>query len=163
MTTEIRVFRDIDEIEAAVGSHVGDSPWITVTQEMIDTFAEVTGDRQWIHIDVERAKRESPFGTPIAHGFLTMSLLSTMMQRTVRTDNVRLSVNYGFEKVRFVSPVPVGSEIRTSATVGEVRRTPDGAQVTWNVEVQIKGAPKPALVAAWLGRIYVNPVAEPKA
>jgi acyl dehydratase len=136
---------------------VGTSPWIEVTQEMIDAFAEVTRDRQWIHIDVERAKLESPFGTPVAHGFLTMSLLSTMAQTTVRTDNVKLSVNYGFEKVRFVSPVPVGSEIRGSFVVGEVKRTPDGAQVTWNVTVEIRGAERPALVAAWLGRIYTNP------
>ena len=157
MTTDIHVFRNIAEIEAAVGTPVGTSPWIEVTQEMIDAFAEITRDRQWIHIDVERAKRESPFGTPVAHGFLTMSLLSTMAQTTLRTDNVKLSVNYGFEKVRFVSPVPVGSEIRGAFVVGEVKRTPDGAQVTWNVTVEIRGSERPALVAAWLGRIYTNP------
>ncbi len=157
MTTEIRTFNDIAEIEAAVGTHVGDSPWIAITQEMIDSFATITRDQQWIHVDVERAKRESPFGTPVAHGFLTLSLLSTMIQSTVRTANVKLSVNYGFERVRFVSPVPVDSEIRGSFGVGEVKRTPDGAQVTWNVEVQIRGAERPALVAAWLGRIYTDP------
>ena len=148
MTTDIHVFRNIAEIEAAVGTLVGTSPWIEVTQEMIDAFAEISRDRQWIHIDVVRAKRESPFGTPVAHGFLTMSLLSTMAQTTLRTDNVKLSVNYGFEKVRFVSPVPVGSEIRGAFVV---------AQVTWNVTVEIRGSERPALVAAWLGRIYTNP------
>jgi acyl dehydratase len=157
MTTDIRIFQDIAEIEAAVGTHVGTSPWITVTQAMIDDFAEITRDRQWIHIDVERAKRESPFGTPIAHGFLTLSLLSTMIQTTLRTANVKLSVNYGFEKIRFVSPVPVDSDVRGSFSVGDVKRTPDGAQVTWNVEVQVKGSDRPALVAAWLGRIYTAP------
>jgi acyl dehydratase len=155
MTTDIRVFENIAEIEAAVGTHVGDSPWIEVTQEMIDAFAAVTRDEQWIHVDVERAERESPFGTPVAHGFLTLSLLSSMIQATLRTASVKLSVNYGFERVRFVSPVPVGAEIRGSFGVGEVKRTPDGAQITWNAEVQIRGATKPALVAAWLGRIYL--------
>ncbi|MBD5605616.1 MAG: MaoC family dehydratase [Candidatus Eremiobacteraeota bacterium] len=154
MTSERRTFRDIAEIEAAVGTHVGDSPWVTVTQKMIDDFAAVTHDEQWIHVDVERAKRESPFKTPIAHGFLTLSLLSHLMQSTVRTENVALSVNYGFEKVRFVSPVPVDSEVRASVSVGEVKRTPEGAQVTWNVEIQVRGSDRPAVVAAWLGRIY---------
>jgi len=154
MISDIRIFRDIAELESAVGTHVADSPWITVTQEMIDAFAEVTGDRQWIHVDVERAERESPFGVPIAHGFLTLSLLSTMIQRSLRVDNLAMSVNYGFERVRFVSPVRVGSEIRASLTVGDVKRTDDGAQVTWNVEVHVRGAERPALVAAWLGRMY---------
>jgi acyl dehydratase len=156
MTTDMHIFADIADIEASVGKHVGDSPWLTVTQKMIDDFAAVTRDVQWIHVDVERAKRESPFGAPVAHGFLTLSLLSTMMQSTVRTENVALSVNYGFEKVRFVSPVPVDSEIRASVTVGDVKRTAEGAQVTWNVEVQLRGQEKPALVAAWLGRIYTK-------
>jgi len=154
MISDIRIFRDIAELESAVGTHVADSPWITVTQEMIDKFAEVTGDRQWIHVDVERAERESPFGAPIAHGFLTLSLLSTMIQRSLRVENLAMSVNYGFERVRFVSPVRVGSEIRASLTVGEVKRTEDGAQVTWNVEVRVRDAERPALVAAWLGRMY---------
>jgi acyl dehydratase len=105
-------------------------------------------------VDVERAERESPFGAPIAHGFLTLSLLSTMIQRSLRVDNLAMSVNYGFERVRFVSPVRVGSEIRASLTVGDVKRTEDGAQVTWNVEVHVRGAERPALVAAWLGRMY---------
>ncbi len=153
----MHIFADIADLEASVGKHVGNSPWITITQKMIDDFAEVTRDVQWIHVDVERAKRESPFGTPIAHGFLTLSLLSTMMQSTVRTENVALSVNYGFEKVRFVSPVPVDSDIRASVTVGEVKRTAEGAQVTWNIDVQVRGKEKPALVAAWLGRIYMKP------
>jgi acyl dehydratase len=154
MISDIRIFRDIAELESAVGTHVADSPWLTVTQGMIDAFAEVTGDRQWIHVDVERAERESPFGAPIAHGFLTLSLLSTMIQRSLRVDNLAMSVNYGFERVRFVSPVRVGSEIRASLTVGDVKRTEDGAQVTWNVEVHVRGAERPALVAAWLGRMY---------
>ena len=154
MTSDVHVFADIAEIEAAVGTHVGTSPWITVTQEMIDAFAKITRDEQWIHVDVERAKNESPFGAPVAHGFLTLSLLSSMMQSTVRTANVALVVNYGFEKVRFVSPVPVGSDIRASVSVGDVKRTAEGAQVTWNVDVQLRGSDRPALVAAWLGRIY---------
>jgi acyl dehydratase len=156
MTSDIRIFHGIAELEAAVGTRAGQSPWLRITQEMIDDFAELTRDRQWIHIDVERARRESPFGGPIAHGFLTLSLLSTLAQTTMRTENVALSVNYGFEKIRFVSPVPVDSEIRATFVVGEVKRTPDGAQVQWNVEVEIRGADRPALVAVWLGRIYAN-------
>lgn len=156
MASDIRIFHDISEIEAAVGMHVGDSSWITITQSMIDAFADVTGDRQWIHVDVERAERESPFGAPIAHGFLTLSLLSAMIQSTVRTENVALAINYGFEKIRFVSPVPVGSDVRASVSVGEVKRTPEGAQITWNVEVRVRGKERPALVAAWLGRLYME-------
>jgi acyl dehydratase len=158
MTTDIRIFADIAEIEAAAGTHVGDSPWIEITQDMIDSFAAITRDVQWIHVDVARAQAESPFGAPIAHGFLTLSLLSTMIQNTLRVQGLAMSVNYGFEKIRFVSPVPVGAEIRGSFGVAEVKRTADGAQVTWNVEVQIRGGARPALVAAWLGRMYEAPV-----
>jgi acyl dehydratase len=140
-----------------VGTHVGDSPWLEITQDMIDSFAAITRDVQWIHVDVARAQAESPFGGPIAHGFLTLSLLSTMIQNTLRVQGLAMSVNYGFEKVRFVSPVPVGAEIRGSFGVGEVKRTAEGAQVTWNVEVQIRGGARPALVAAWLGRMYEAP------
>ena len=154
MTTDLRIFHDVAGVEAAVGTHVADSPWIEITQEMIDAFAAVTRDMQWIHVDVARAHAESPFGAPVAHGFLTLSLLSTMIQSALRVDDLTMSVNYGFEKVRFVSPVRVGSEIRGSFGVGEFKRTADGAQVTWNVEVQIRGSDKPALVASWLGRMY---------
>jgi acyl dehydratase len=157
MTTGIRIFADIAELEAAVGTTVGQSPWIEVTQDMIDAFAAVTRDMQWIHVDVPRAKAESPFGAPIAHGFLTLSLLSTMIQNTVRTQGLAMSVNYGFEKVRFVSPVPVGSKISGVFAVGEVKRTADGAQVTWKAEVRVQGSERPALVAAWLGRMYEAP------
>jgi acyl dehydratase len=120
---------------------------------MIDEFARVTGDHQWIHVDPERARTESPFGKTVAHGFLTLSLLSQMIGSTLRLPKVRLALNYGFERLRFVSPVVVDSDIRASFTVGEVKRTADGAQVAWNVEVRARDADKPALAAVWLSRL----------
>ena len=147
------VFEDIEALERAVGGETLDSPWITVTQQMIDEFADVTGDRQWIHIDPIRAATESPFGKTIAHGFLTVSLLSHMIGQTMRVSKAALSLNYGFDRLRFVSPVVVDSEIRGTFGVAQVSRTADGVQVAWNVEVRARDAAKPALAATWLSRI----------
>ncbi len=147
------VFDDIGALERAIGGEPFESPWIAVTQSMIDEFARVTGDHQWIHVDPERARTESPFGKTVAHGFLTLSLLSQMIGSTLRLPKVRLALNYGFERLRFVSPVVVDSDIRASFTVGEVKRTADGAQVAWNVEVRARDADKPALAAVWLSRL----------
>src|SRR5271166_1054450 len=108
-----RVINGLDELKSLTGREVGVSEWITVTQEMIDRFADVTGDHQWIHVDRERAKRETPFGSTIAHGFLTVSLLPQLSQQTVNVQgDFTMRINYGFNRLRFVSPVPVGSRIR---------------------------------------------------
>ena len=142
------------------GRRVGESAWRTVTQELVDDFARVSGDHQWIHVDPERARRESPFKTTIAHGFLTLSLLSSMSAEVISMKNPRFGLNYGFERVRFVAPVPVGSEIRGTFAIEDVRSVEGGtgAQITWRAEVEVRGAPKPALAALWLTRVVFPPV-----
>jgi acyl dehydratase len=145
----------IDEIRAATGREVGTSQWLTVTQEMIDRFADVTDDHQWIHVDVERARRESPFGTTIAHGFLTTSLLPKMIHEAVEMEiPSRLTVNYGFNRLRYVSPVPAGRRIRAHITPNAVKDVEGGCEIAWGVTVEIEGKEKPALAAEWLIRIY---------
>ncbi len=146
-------FASVAGLERARGTRIGASAWTTVTQPMIDAFAATTNDPQWIHVDVERARAESPFGTTIAHGFLTLSLLSSFAGQCVRYANARLSLNYGLDRVRFISPVPAGSEIRGAFTLDDVRAVDGGAHLTWNVEVEIRGAAKPALAAVWLTRV----------
>jgi acyl dehydratase len=146
------VFFGVDDLERLRGERAGESSWRTVTQQLVDDFARVTGDRQWIHIDPERARRESPLGTTIAHGFLTLSLLSSLIGECVSFPTARMSLNYGFERVRFVSPVPVGSEIRGVFAVENVRRIEGGAQITWRAEVEVRGGTRPALSALWLTR-----------
>jgi acyl dehydratase len=149
----ITAFEDVAAVEAAVGTGPYLSQWVTVTQAMIDEFAKVTLDPQWIHLDVERAKRESPYGTTIAHGFLTLSLLSHFIETTISFPKAKMGVNYGFEKVRFVSAVPAGSEIQAAFTLQEVKPANPGVQLAWAVEVRVRGAEKPALAAVWLSRI----------
>ena len=147
------VFSSVEDLERVRGEHVGESPWLTVTQQLVDDFARVTNDHQWIHIDVERARRDSPTGTTIAHGFLTLSLLSSMIGEVVTFPNARMSLNYGFDRVRFVSPVPVGSKIRGTFALHDVLRIDGGAQVKWHAEIQLRGATRPALSAVWIGRV----------
>ncbi|HEY0393669.1 MAG TPA: MaoC family dehydratase [Candidatus Elarobacter sp.] len=155
-----RLFSSAEELERACGERIGESAWITVTQQLVDDFARVTNDAQWIHVDPERARRESPLGTTIAHGFLTLSLLSSMIGDVVGFANARMSLNYGFDRVRFVSPVPVGSEIRGVFGIEDVRRIEGGAQVTWRAEVELRGAARPALSALWIGRtLFATPAA----
>jgi acyl dehydratase len=145
----------IEEIREASGREVGVSQWLTVTQETIDRFAEVTGDHQWIHVDVERARRESPFGTTIAHGFLTTSLLSKLIHEAVDMEiPSRLRVNYGFNRLRYVSPVPAGARIRARITPNAVKDVEGGCEIAWGVTVEIENQVKPALAAEWLIRIY---------
>ena len=148
------VFSSVADLERVRGERVGESDWLTVTQELIDDFARVTNDEQWIHVDPERARRESPMGTTIAHGFLTLSLLPSMVAQCISYPTARMSLNYGFDRLRFVSPVPAGSEIRGVFAVDEVRRIEGGAQTTWRVEVEVRGAARPALAALWIGRTY---------
>ena len=142
------------ELEKRVGEEVGVSPWVQITQERIDTFARAIEDFQWIHVDAARAKA-SPFGRTIAHGFLTLSLLSHLSELTFRFADRRMGINYGLNRVRFTSPVPVDSRVRARFTLQKFETIEgNGVQVTWNVTVEIEGAAKPALVAEWLGRHY---------
>jgi acyl dehydratase len=129
------------------------SPWREIGQERIDEFAHATDDPQWIHTDPEQAAA-GPFGTTIAHGFLTLSLLPALIKGVYRIDGVKMGVNYGLNKVRFTSPVPVGSKIRAVVSLGDVTEAGGGLQVVNNVTVELEGSDRPALVAEWLGRQY---------
>ena len=146
-----RIINGIEELKTLTGQEIGISNWINVTQEMIDLFADVTGDHQWIHVDPERAKRETPFGSTIAHGFLTVSLLPQLSQQTlVVQGDFKMRINYGFNRLRFVSPVRSGSRIRARFTAQKVTDN----EVTWLVTVDVEGQDKPAVVAEWLSRFY---------
>ncbi len=146
-----RIIEGLEELRSLEGQEAGVSDWLTVTQEMIDRFADVTNDHQWIHVDAERAKRESRFGTTVAHGFLTLSLLSQLMHQAVEIrGNFKMLINYGFNRVRFVSPVPAGSRIRARLAV----KTVGDNEVIWLVTVELEGSEKPAIVAEWLERFY---------
>jgi acyl dehydratase len=145
----------LEEMRAATGREIGVSEWTTITQPMIDQFAQLTGDTYWIHTDPERARTDSPFGTTIAHGFLTTSLMSKMIHEAVPAEFPgRFRVNYGFNRLRYVSPVPVDSRIRAHVTVNAVRDIEGGVELVWGVVVEIDGKPKPALAAEWLIRAY---------
>ncbi len=144
-------FRDLDQLRAAAGTHLGHSEWLLVDQQRVDTFAEATGDHQWIHVDQERAA-DGPFGTTIAHGYLTLSLLPALVASLVEYSGWRVKVNYGSNKVRFPAPVPVGSRVRAGLTILAVDETSAGTQVTSHVLVEVESADgvralKPALVA----------------
>ena len=142
------------DLKPRVGEEVLVSDWLEVTQERVNLFADAVGDHQWIHVDVERARRESPFGAPIAHGFLTLSLLSQLLGDSVRFRKAKLGVNYGCNRVRFTAPVPVGSRIRARFVVKALDEVEGGAQVTWSVTMEREGSDKPCLVAEWLTRRY---------
>jgi acyl dehydratase len=146
--------KSLRELAPRVGQEVGVSPWVEITQERIDTFARAIEDFQWIHVDPERA-RAAPFGGTIAHGFLTLSLLSHLSEMTFGFADRRMGINYGLNRVRFTSPVPVGARVRARFTLQKLEPIEgEGVQVTWNVVVEIENAAKPALVAEWLGRHY---------
>jgi acyl dehydratase len=145
----------LDELRTQVGKEIGVSAWREVTQSQIDQFAEITGDHQWIHIDQDRAKRESPYGTTIAHGFLTVALLSQLINEAVEIDgDFKLRVNYGFNRLRFTGAVPSGSRIRGRFTLQSIKDVDGGVELTWLSTVEVEGRDKPALVAEWLGRTY---------
>jgi acyl dehydratase len=151
----LRTIQGVEELRSLVGQELGTSDWFEVPQEMIDAFAEVTGDHQWIHVDRQRAKRESPFATTIAHGFLTLSLVTRMHNQTVRVEGEKkMGINYGLNRVRFVNPVRAGSRIRSHSAVKAVEDFPNGVQVTWLITVELENAEKPALVAEWVTRMY---------
>jgi acyl dehydratase len=138
------------------GKEVAVSDWLEVSQERIDQFAEASEDRQWIHIDRERAERESPFKATIAHGFLTLSLLSALARLALSVGGVRMGINYGLNRVRFVSPVPAGARIRGRFTLATLEQIKGGVQSTWNVTVEREGSDKPCCVAEWLVRYYAE-------
>ncbi|HEX4249363.1 MAG TPA: MaoC family dehydratase [Pseudonocardia sp.] len=150
----MRVFNGVDELKAAVGEQLGSSDWVTVDQKQVDTFAEATGDHQWIHVDTEKAKA-GPFGGTIAHGFLTLSLLPIFSWQVYKVENVKMGINYGLNKVRFTSPVPVNSRLRGTYELLEVSEVKDAVQVITKVTVEIEGSERPACVAEWVSRVYL--------
>jgi acyl dehydratase len=150
----MRRFETLDELAACVGQDVASSDWITIDQARIDRFADATGDHQWIHVDPERA-RQGPFGTTIAHGFLTLSLLPWFLENAVVVAQVRMGVNYGLNRVRFTAPVPVGSRLRGHLHLLGAERLDDGGlQCTWRLMVEREGGERPACVAESIARLY---------
>jgi acyl dehydratase len=151
----MRVFYSFDEIKRAAGSEVGISDWVLVTQERINRFAEATGDDQWIHVDVERAQRELPYGSTIAHGLLTLSLLPAFFKTVLRIDGLKSSLNYGSNRVRYMTPVPAGSRLRGRIAIADTFDVPNnGLRVTYRTTVEIDGQPRPACVAETLALHY---------
>ena len=150
----MKTFQTLSDLAACVGQEVAISDWVTITQEQVNQFAEATGDHQWIHIDVERAK-QGPFGGPIAHGFLTLSLLPRFFGETLAVTEARMGVNYGLNKVRFPAPVPVGSRLRGHFKLTAFEPIEGGAQITMEVTMEREGSAKPVCVAESLSRRYV--------
>jgi acyl dehydratase len=146
---------NLDQLRSLVGREAGTSDWLTIDQHLIDAFAQVSGDHQWIHTEPQRAKTESRFGRTIAHGFLTLSLLSRLSHETIEVSgDFGMRINYGINKLRFPAPVPAGSRIRARFTVQSVEDVEGGHQVVWLVTVEVEGSTKPALVAEWVIRYY---------
>jgi acyl dehydratase len=144
-------FRSADELKAGIGTHLGHSGWVTIDQARIDTFAEATGDHQWIHVDPERAK-DGPFGTTIAHGYLTLSITNLFLPELLVVPTATAGVNYGANKVRFPAPVPVGSRIRMGCEILDVTDVAGGVQVVTRNTVEIEGSDKPACVVEAVSR-----------
>ncbi|MGY2002788.1 MaoC family dehydratase [Blastococcus sp. SYSU DS1024] len=142
------------ELQGLTGTELGSSDWYEVTQEHVNLFADATGDHQWIHVDVERAKAESPFGGPIAHGYLTLSLLAPLSSQVLAVTDTVMGVNYGLNKVRFPSPVPVGSRVRLTATLKSVEEVTGGLQVTLGAVIEREGGDKPVCIAEPVFRYY---------
>ncbi|MEV6110754.1 MaoC family dehydratase [Streptomyces sp. NPDC051940] len=149
-----RVFASPAEFAAAAGTHVGTGDWVVIEQDRVDTFADATGDHQWIHVDPERAA-SGPFGATIAHGYLTLSLIPVLTQQVYRIEGVKMGVNYGLNKVRFMNPVRVGSKVRASIDVVSAEEVAGGGrQVVNKVTIEIEGADKPACIAETVVRVY---------
>lgn len=147
-------FAGIEDAKGRVGQEIGVSDWMLIDQDRVNGFAQVTGDQQWIHVDVERAKRESPFGGPIVHGYLTLSLLAKFAQECIAVEGIKLAVNYGLNRVRFAAPVSVGSRVRAKFVLGGLEDIPGGAQLVWQAVIEIEGGDKPACVAEMVTRWY---------
>jgi acyl dehydratase len=150
-----RMIEDLDDLKSFAGREIGMTDWFVVTQERIQQFAEATEDRQWIHVDRERAKRESPYHTTIAHGFLTLSLLSFLMKQAIQIKGgVRMAVNYGLNRVRFPSPVRADSKIRGRFTLLTLKEVSNAFEAVFSVSVESEGADKPCCAAEWVVRYY---------
>jgi acyl dehydratase len=149
-----RIINGSAELKTLVGEHLGYSEWLEITQERVNLFADATGDHQWIHVDPERAKAESPFGGPIAHGYLTLSLGPVLMPQAVVTTGFKMGVNYGCNKVRFMSPVPVGARVRLGVKLLQVDDIAGGVQSTYELVFECEGAAKPSCVAEVIFRSY---------
>ena len=148
-----KVINGAAELKSLIGEHLGYSPYMDITQERVNQFAEATGDYQWIHVDVERAKA-GPFGAPIAHGYLTLSLGPVLYPQVVRVDGFSMGVNYGANKARFPSPVPVGSRLRLGVKLLEVKDVAGGAEITLEFTFEVEGATKPSCVAEIIFRLF---------
>jgi len=157
VTTETSpvVLNGVHEVRASVGRHFGYSNWLEITQDRVNRFAEATGDFQWIHVDVERAKKESPYGGPIAHGYLTMSLSNMLVPTVVRMDGFQMGINYGVDRVRFPAAVPVGARIRAGVEMLEVTDVAGGVQTRVQITMEVEGSEKPACVIESLSRWVV--------
>lgn len=152
MTTRVATLAELKSLE---GTELGTSSWIEVAQPRIDTFADATDDHQWIHVDPERAKAHSPFGGPIAHGYLTLSLIIPMWEEVLVVDDVTTKINYGLNKVRFTNPVPAGGRVRLSATLKSYEELPNGgAQLTVDAKIELEGSERPAVVVEALYRMF---------
>ncbi len=150
----MRVFQTLQDLAACVGQHVASSDWVIITQAQINQFAQATGDQQWIHVDVERATA-GPFGAPIAHGFLTLSLIPVFLESALRVEQSSMGVNYGLNKVRFIAPVPVNSRLRAQFTLAQVDGLDHGGvPLTWDVTLECEGASRPVCAAQSLVRLY---------
>ncbi len=154
--TQKRIIDGVDGLRSAVGEHLGHSDWLRITQTMIDTFAEATGDHQWIHVDVDRARR-GPFGTPIAHGFFTLSLAPRLIPTVYSVAGVVMGINYGTNKVRFPAPVPVDSDVRVGVVLKDVAELADSVQTLLEATFEVRNAPKPVCVAELVSRLYFAP------
>ena len=148
----ITTINGLDELRAAVGRDLGTSDWLEITQERVNTFADATGDHQWIHVDVERARAESPFGGPIAHGYLTLSLTNLFLPQVVEVTGISSGVNYGVGKVRFPAAVPVGSRVRGHVTLESAEEVRGGVQTVMVITVELEGSEKPACIVEAISR-----------
>jgi acyl dehydratase len=149
------VLNGVDDVRAAVGRHFGFSEWVEITQERVNQFADATGDDQWIHVDVERAERESPYGGPIAHGYLTMSLSNGLLPTVVVMEGFAMGINYGVDRVRFPAAVPVGARIRAGVELLDVTDVAGGVQTKMQVTMEVEGSDKPGCVIESLSRWMV--------
>lgn len=150
----MREISSIAELKSLVGQEVAVTDWFSINQDRVNLFAEATGDHQWIHLDAQRCRKESPYGTTIAHGFLTLSLLPVIMESAVSMPTSKMGVNYGLNKVRFPAPVPVGSRVRGRLTLQEVEDIEGGAQLIWKVTIEREGSDKPVCIAESIVRRY---------
>ncbi|NVM53432.1 MAG: MaoC family dehydratase [Candidatus Helarchaeota archaeon] len=149
------VLKNVDELKQYLGKEIGTSDWHLVTQKEINLFADATGDHQWIHVDVERAKKESPYGGPIAHGYYTLSLAPVLMGQILEVQEKKMGINYGTEKVRFPAPVPVGMKVRMKAELTTLKEVKGGIQAHYQLTFEVENQPKPACVAEVIYRYYV--------